>query len=96
MIYILTKTLSKIHHNTVNNKSNYVYSNIHYSKYRAAWLYLAKNINTHGSRRRAHHLFRPHQLFFYFKKVFKKKYLKTKFNFFLFKTKNKITYIYIY
>ena len=35
----------------------------------------AKTINTCGSRRRAHHFFRPHQLF-----LFKKK-SKKKFNF---------------
>ena len=34
---------------------------------------LGQKINTHGSRRRAHHFSRPHQLFFLFKKKIQKK-----------------------
>ena len=49
----------------------------------------AKQINTHGSRRRAHHFFLPHQVFFFSKKNLKKNYKiikknKFKFYFFLF------------
>ena len=37
----------------------------------------AKQINTHGSRRRAHHFSRLHQLFFLFKKKIQKLNLTT-------------------
>ena len=65
------------------------YNRVHPSRVLPMFL-KAKKINTHGSRRRAHHFSRPHQLFFYLKKnsnkIIQKKIYKKNAIFF-FKTK---------